>query len=166
MGWERGRFIGKKMPHGSIALFKSRCGKRSAIMWPFWGVAKLEARRSDLIDNRSSTVRGSAPESRANRKSTVAIRPLHSLRISGLARAWSTSVAAAREAIFSTGNSATALFICSVGLLRFSAMFERERDLVAPRSGIMLCRFLHSHNDVAMPQSGLATDSFPQGNAP
>ena len=104
--------------------------------------------------------------SRANRKSTVAIRPLHSLRISGLARAWSTSVAAAREAISSTGNSATALFICSVGLLRFSAMFERERDLVAPRSGIMLCRFLHSHNDGAMPQSGLATDSFPQGNAP
>ena len=64
------------------------------------------------------------------------------------------------------GNSATAFFICSVGPLRFSAMCERERDPAAARSRIMLCRFPHSHNDVAMQQSGLETDSCPQGNAP
>jgi hypothetical protein len=32
VGWERGRFISKNRPDGSIALFKSRCEKRSAIM--------------------------------------------------------------------------------------------------------------------------------------
>src|ERR1700685_2899037 len=58
------------------------------------------------------------------------------------------------------------LIICSVGPLRFSARCERERVALAPRSRIMLCRFPHSHNDEAMQQPGLATDSCPQGNAP
>ena len=52
-------------------------------------------------------------------------------------------------------------FIGSVVPLRLRAMCERERDPAVPRSGIVLCRFPHSHNDVAMQQSGLATDFLP-----